>query len=449
MRGTSANAAQGTNDLNSLSHMHSVYRHSYLNVAAAASINGDGGLYHNRSPHLIVPRRLRVEKSELLGNKSWLIYSSDMWDRQLLQETLYKRGWVFQERMLSPRIVHFGSKQVFWDCATKSACEVFSNGIPEPLDTISATERHWRERLQLASMIRDGQDLIGEADVSVETLWRTAIKNYTACSLTKPTDKLIACWSIAKLVRDMLENEKYAVGMWSFNLHKQLSWKVLDPKKARRIYQVIGTKVPSWTWASIDEKMKKRGCTILLPQRLGDAEDDNAYSIVGHQGLPLAFRLKEEFDVFKLENEEPVLKDLKIAVRGHIFVACLRYVLGGYSMDLVDKSHNGDKIEVFPDLEPLGPDNNGRVTFRVTTGGGRDHRSDFGLVTDAMYENGEHSGSGLILECIISGPQPVFQRTGAFTFRGLNKTEWEHVTSTDNSISEGEIDQQGLKLWLA
>lgn len=225
--------------------MHSVYRHSDSIVAAVASMHGKGGLYHNRVPNQIVPPPLTLAKSNLLGNKSWLLFPSDVWNHQLLQEKLYARGWVFLERLLSSRTVHFESKQVFWDCATKSPCEVFPNGVPEPLDTISESERRWCERPQLASKIRTGEDLVGEADGSVEALWRTAIKNYTTYSMTWSTDKLIACWRIAKLVRDMLENENYAVGMWSFNLYKQLSWRVLDHTKSRRIIEVKGTKVPS------------------------------------------------------------------------------------------------------------------------------------------------------------------------------------------------------------
>ncbi|QDS71992.1 hypothetical protein FKW77_001655 [Venturia effusa] len=432
-------------------HMHSVYRHSYLNVAAAASPNGDGGLYSERSPREIASTPLNVEESEILGNKSWLLLPGDMWARQLLQEPLYKRGWVFQERLLSPRLVHFGSKQVFWDCATKSACEVFPNGVPEPLDIDSATERRWRERLQRASMIREGRDLVGEADVSIETLWRTAISNYTTCALTKSTDKLIACWSIAKLVRDMLDNERYAVGMWSFNLHKQLSWRVLNYSKSKRIYDVAKGRVPSWSWASIHGKLQELGCPVLLPPRLGNPADDNVYSITGHGGLPLTFRLREERDVFKAENEQPVLEDLKLAVLGHVFRTHIRPTQGGYTMDMVDGSRNRDKVTVFPDLQPAPAGDDGLVTFRESMTDGANRGKNFGMVTDAKVENGLHFGRGLILKCVEAQSRPIFQRTGAFKFENLNEREWRHLTTTDHTLTETsqhESHGQGVELWL-
>jgi hypothetical protein len=34
------------------------------------------------------------------------------------------RGWVVQERILSPRVVHFSSNQLFWDCCQEKAAEL-------------------------------------------------------------------------------------------------------------------------------------------------------------------------------------------------------------------------------------------------------------------------------------------------------------------------------------
>jgi hypothetical protein len=429
------------------SHMHQVYRHSFLNVAAAASENSGGGLYYRRVPNQILSPSFKVSESRLLGDESWRIFPGDLWDQQLLQEILYSRGWVFQERMLSPRVVHFGSKQIFWDCASKSACEILPHNLPEPLDSISATERHWRERLQLSSFVKDGHDLVGQADDSVETLWRMAIKNYTTCSLSEAKDKLIACWSLAKLVRDMLENDNYAVGMWSTNLHKQLTWIVENYKKAKRID--IG--VPSWSWASIDEKEKKQGCPILLPHRLGSISDQNSFFVTGHDGSPIAFKIKDQPDKKKAENEEPELENLKLSVRGHVFRAFLRHTSSKCTLDLVDKPQHQEKIDVFPDCEPSKCE---EECFTLCTGIQKDMFSgmDFGMLTDATYERGLYNGSGLILECIAANTQPVFQRTGVFTFQALNKDEWKQVSTTDATLrktSESEIDQHGLKLWLA
>ena len=44
---------------------------------------------------------------------------------------LGRHGWVFQERLLSPRVVHFGQDQVFYGCSESRHCEPFPTGIPD------------------------------------------------------------------------------------------------------------------------------------------------------------------------------------------------------------------------------------------------------------------------------------------------------------------------------
>lgn len=41
-----------------------------------------------------------------------------------------KRGWVMQERLLSPRTLYF-TDQVMWECTELIANETFPGGVPE------------------------------------------------------------------------------------------------------------------------------------------------------------------------------------------------------------------------------------------------------------------------------------------------------------------------------
>jgi hypothetical protein len=36
-----------------------------------------------------------------------------------------------QERMLSPRLIHYSSRQLFWECNTKTASESFPEGLTD------------------------------------------------------------------------------------------------------------------------------------------------------------------------------------------------------------------------------------------------------------------------------------------------------------------------------
>jgi hypothetical protein len=77
--------------------MHKVYRNSYCNIAAVDSSDSTGGLFRNRQAYHVLPARYQAEgKSPMFGNRAWRIVSEDLWNAQLLQAPIYKRGWVFQ-----------------------------------------------------------------------------------------------------------------------------------------------------------------------------------------------------------------------------------------------------------------------------------------------------------------------------------------------------------------
>lgn len=185
-----------------------------------------------------------------------------------------------EERMLAPRILHFSKHQLFWDCAEMSACETLPAGLPLPLDQRSSTDRHWRGRLQEAGTSRS--ILISAAnDDSPENFWKMAVDNYTSLDLTDQSDKLLAIWGIAKLVRDSLE-EEYAAGLWELAVEEQLAWRVADCVTAERPIALM--KNPSWTWTSIKGR-------ILIQDR--PQEDDRAYRVTDHSGQPLSFKISD------------------------------------------------------------------------------------------------------------------------------------------------------------
>jgi hypothetical protein len=226
--------------------MHRVYQNSYCNIVAADSKHSRGGLFRQREVSDVMPAEYHGKR--IFGHQSWSIIPSDLWDAQLLGTSIYTRGWVFQERMLSPRLLHFAKKQIFWDCATLSACEAYPSGLPLAVDSTAATDRHWRGRLQQRS--RDQKSLVvGANDDSIETFWQTAVLKYTSCDLTKQKDKTVAIWSIAKTVRD-ITGEEYACGLWSFRLEEQLAWTVNDGSKGLRKAE-LQWRFPSWSWVSV------------------------------------------------------------------------------------------------------------------------------------------------------------------------------------------------------
>jgi hypothetical protein len=94
--------------------MGEIFANSYCTLAATSAEDCNGGLF--------VPRTMSrsVKLTDSSGNPAITFYSSveDQFERDLHDGELNSRGWVLQERLLSPRIIHFTAVQTFWECGS-------------------------------------------------------------------------------------------------------------------------------------------------------------------------------------------------------------------------------------------------------------------------------------------------------------------------------------------
>ncbi|KAF5528567.1 hypothetical protein CGCA056_v001768 [Colletotrichum aenigma] len=373
--------------------MHKVYRNSYCNLAAADSKDCHGGLFRVRANDVLPTKFVSERFSRRFSNRSWRIVSSDLWDRELLGSPLYTRGWVFQERMLSPRLLQFGRDQLFWDCAAISACEALPAGFPLSIDEKAATDRYWRQRLQEADISVRSHVKVSEG--SLEKLWKNVVRTYTSCNLTKHSDKSNALWGIAKLSRDILCQE-YAHGLWSSSLEEQLAWRVAGGPKVvdyqteetdekqnetstmtQKTPQKEETSFPSWSWTYLDVPIQ------VVPRF---RERHRFYKVTDHVGGSIGFQFENPYRGWlpketvplseKLENmaigpdngdkyrkaqlastwrpdERSKLISDKIPVQGHIFRGTLISISGKEGWVIaIDGIRGNALIEAFPDIQP-------------------------------------------------------------------------------------------------
>lgn len=286
--------------------MHAVYRNSYCNIVAADSKAARDGLFRPR-PHEDMASASYVVRQPhfLLGNTgdNWKIVPDDFWYSNLLQSHIYGRGWVFQERLLSPRLLHFARDQIYWDCAAISACESLPSGLPAPLDITASKERHWRGRLALN---KTAHGMSGSFDnESPYTFWLAAVESYTSCDLTSKTDKGVAIWSVAKILRDDVfdPSEDYAVGMWSKNFVEQLAWRSANAGENDRLVE-LQVKYPSWSWFSVHGK--------IIPHERHFR--DRKYWVTGCDTKELTFHVGENCD----RDQEPELARESLGVLAHV-----------------------------------------------------------------------------------------------------------------------------------
>jgi hypothetical protein len=89
-----------------------VYKHSCLNIAATVFHDGLRGFFVDRNTRL--PQRMEVQSqgSQFVPQGRYHLIWADFWNEQILSAPLNIRAWVFRERLLSPRILHFGTREI-------------------------------------------------------------------------------------------------------------------------------------------------------------------------------------------------------------------------------------------------------------------------------------------------------------------------------------------------
>ena len=101
--------------------MEDVFTFAYVSLSATcATGNSDGFLKRTRERQC---HPFDFPSDGQSQNRVWLCDPIDNFKRDVEQSALSKRGWVFQERALSRRIIHFTDTQVYWECGVSILCE--------------------------------------------------------------------------------------------------------------------------------------------------------------------------------------------------------------------------------------------------------------------------------------------------------------------------------------
>lgn len=245
--------------------MGQVYANAYLNIAASASCDGDGGLFHRENALWANPCIINNQRDDDMAFR-YLCHRNQVWARQIESAPLGKRAWVMQERMLSPRVIHFASEQVFWECCQSSAAEF----LPQ----------NYLGRHRDYKKLRQTADIPGKRRLSsVYSDWHEIVERYTKCNLTFGSDKLPALSGLAQRVCRQLKEDPsaYLAGLWKPNLPRDLLWCVATDAPTRR----ERGRAPSWAWTSIDGPIwtwSRREASVVYT-RILDA-------LVTHEGDP-------------------------------------------------------------------------------------------------------------------------------------------------------------------
>ncbi|OAK96301.1 HET-domain-containing protein [Phaeosphaeriaceae sp. SRC1lsM3a] len=209
--------------------MASVYSNALVTIAATSAADPHEGLFDTNGHPWIV---------EQLSSSAWDPEASEYGPLYAREENshvwrgargcpLLKRAWVFQERFLSRRVLHFTKRELMWECMSASGCECLI-----PLTGSDAKK--------IKVMVQGGSISKRTRDQK----WSWVVETYSSMHLTYNTDILPGLSGLASVYKTRYPDQ-YLAGLWRSSLVTGLLWTRFKPGRKPLEYQA-----PSWSWAS-------------------------------------------------------------------------------------------------------------------------------------------------------------------------------------------------------
>ncbi|WAO96205.1 HET domain-containing protein [Fusarium falciforme] len=238
-----------------------IYNHAELTIIAAGGTNAEYGL-PGVSPRQVIQPSAKIGKHHLV---------SSMTDPRMLigWSAWNKRGWTYQEGLLSRRRLVFTDHQVYFECCGMYCFEVLK---------LQMSALHLKDSTRFKASFCDGVNLgIFPRDLG-RTEWEVVerITEYSAKSLTNPSDVLDGMSGVLRVLKQGPHKIRHCKGVpilprppkpsglgpkeaeeiyhayeWSptVGFCAGLCWDVKNPVKRRHGF-------PSWSWAGWEGRVK-------------------------------------------------------------------------------------------------------------------------------------------------------------------------------------------------
>ncbi|KAJ8115431.1 hypothetical protein OPT61_g2920 [Boeremia exigua] len=205
--------------------MSDVYSNSCLTISAMSYRDNLQGFQEVHSddipPHCLL--------CPLPGHPGTRVCVRSMVDHESRTDYLKARGWAFQELLLSPRVLHFTTTAMAFECDT---CTTMERGPGS--DSLFGYDPE-RKRLVYAA---------DSLHIRYYDRWLQIVQSYSHLNLTYNSDRLPALSGIACLVASKTD-DRYVAGLWRQDIAAGLLWYVWPCRPLESAY--VG---PSWSWAS-------------------------------------------------------------------------------------------------------------------------------------------------------------------------------------------------------
>lgn len=249
------------------SQMAHIFSNSQLTIAASHAANGSQGCFSRRleaplvlwgtqsrtvhNPALWTPFEIEGRDRDGIRKKFSVCITTPhgLYRRKQPKEALLKRAWVFQEQILSSRILHFASGELYFECRSHVVCECSDWS---PRSDSSQWETRWRKAH--AALLNRGNDpwlkiKPREQNANDFEAYRALVEAYTQLDITAELDRLPALSGVT-----FGRQDEYLAGMWRGILLECLHWapSIPNPQTVMMARRPRQYRAPTWSWASIE-----------------------------------------------------------------------------------------------------------------------------------------------------------------------------------------------------
>ena len=213
--------------------MADIYENGFITIAATASSNSNTGCFSDPRDSSW-PKKLKNSTLRVME----YIPSRSFHDPAPLYGRcpLLRRAWVFQERLLSRRVIRFAACQLIWECNSMRKSQYGSFDLDWTFGDVS----HELETRHIPVKRPEKNELDN---------WKKVLVAYTQLDITYPEDRLPALAAVVKRIMLSRPGDEYIAGLWKDSMIQDLLWFRVH---GDTIYRPIPT-IPTWSWACMPD----------------------------------------------------------------------------------------------------------------------------------------------------------------------------------------------------
>lgn len=240
------------------------YQFSWLTIVATF-INESGGIIQTMNEE-DMQRVVRLPYRDKSGHQKGYFYAQfseigvrqEDYENSICCSDILTRGWVYQEWLLSPRILTFSKSALFVQCQSTNPMAI--SGDLEEIDLPKVANIGF---VKPTASIKLSADSLHGAKSSTHAKWQSLVESYSKLGITQFTgDRLVALAGIASEYERAFHNihqrfsgtetpdaaanyTHYICGLWYPDIDGLL-WEQSNPTSLTRV-----SGIPTWSWASI------------------------------------------------------------------------------------------------------------------------------------------------------------------------------------------------------